>query len=51
MDNYDKIIAKAYEVAEKDGRRKELESNFDSGSDSELPLLTSSIFNGMEGIE
>jgi hypothetical protein len=45
MDDYDKCMARAHEIAEKIRQRQESESN------SELSELASSVFNGMEGIE
>jgi hypothetical protein len=57
MDRYDLVIAKAYEVIER-CRQEELEDNdiladedSDSDVDSELSVLASSLFTGMEGIE
>ena len=45
MDDYDRVIAKAHEIAKKDRQRQELES------DSEHSELASSACNKMEGIE
>jgi hypothetical protein len=45
MDDYDRHMARAHEIAERVRQRQELES------DSELSELASSEFNGMEGIE
>ena len=45
MDEYDRCMAKAHEIAEKVRQHQELES------DSELSELASSALDGMEGIE
>ena len=57
MDRYDLIMARAHEIVER-RRREELEDNdiladedSNSNADSELSMLASSQFNGMEGIE
>src|ERR1700728_994782 len=45
MDDYDRCMARAHEIAEKVRQRQELEGN------NELLELDSSVFNGMEGVE
>jgi hypothetical protein len=45
MDDYDRHMARAHEIARRVRQRQELES------DSELSELASNVFNGMEGIE
>jgi len=47
MDQYDRIMARAHEIAENDRQRQTQELD----SDSDLSVLASSLFNGMEGIE
>lgn len=57
MDRYDFVMARAHEIVER-RRREELEDNNiladednDSDTDSELSVLASSLFNGMDGLE
>jgi hypothetical protein len=59
LEQYDNIIARAWEIEDR-WRQEELEDNdiipsgdgdSDSNSGSELSILASSLFNGMEGIE
>ena len=45
MEEYDAIMARIHETAKNDRKRQELDS------DSDLLVLASSLFNGMEGIE
>jgi hypothetical protein len=49
MKQYDAIMENAHAIAEKERQRQEKERNLES--DSELSVLASSPFNGMEGIE
>ena len=49
MEQYDAIIENAHMIAEKERQRQEKEQDLES--DSELSVLASSLFNGMEGIE
>jgi hypothetical protein len=57
LERYDEIIAQAHDLMER-RRREELEDNDiisssddDGDGDSELSVLASSLFNGIEGIE
>jgi hypothetical protein len=57
MDRYDFVIARAHEIVERQ-RREELEDNDiladednDSNTNSELLVLVSSLFNGIDGLE
>jgi hypothetical protein len=53
MEYYDEVVARAHGIMEQDRQRIELENANNNAiqSDSELSVLASSLFNGMEGIE
>jgi hypothetical protein len=52
MDQYDFVMARAQEIIKRWRQEEEEDNNIHSSdSDSELSVLTSSIFNSIEGIE
>ena len=53
MEYHDGVVARAHGIMGRDRQRIELENAGDNAiqSDSELLVLASSLFNGMEGIE
>lgn len=54
MEYYDEVVVRAEGVIEQERERQRLEESADNNeiqSDSELSMLASSLFNGIEGIE